>query len=149
VARTEALAELKRIYVDANIFIYFVEGEGAEREAATALFVEAAERGVQLVTGEITIAECLRGALKNSDETAASTYRDLLSNDDIVEMITADPVLFEYAALAGCMFSLKLIDSIHIASAMIAGCDAFLTNDRRMRGPEAMGVIQLSDVPLN
>jgi predicted nucleic acid-binding protein len=66
-----------------------------------------------------------------------------------VEMITADPVLFEYAALAGCMFSLKLIDSIHIASAMIAGCDAFLTNDKRMRGPEAMGVIQLSDVPLN
>jgi predicted nucleic acid-binding protein len=149
VARTEALAEFNRIYVDANIFIYFVEGDGAERETVIDLFVEAAERNVQLVTSEITIAECLRGALKNSDETAASTYRDLLSNDDIVEMITADPVLFEYAALAGCMFSLKLIDSIHIASAMIAGCDAFLTNDKRMRGPEAMGVIQLSDVPLN
>jgi predicted nucleic acid-binding protein len=149
VARTEALAEFNRIYVDANIFIYFVEGDGAERETVIDLFVEAAERNVQLVTSEITIAECLRGALKNSDETAASTYRDLLSNDDIVEMITADPVLFEYAALAGCMFSLKLIDSIHIASAMIAGCDAFLTNDKRMRGPEAMGVIQLSDLPLN
>jgi predicted nucleic acid-binding protein len=149
VARTEALAELDRIYVDANIFIYFVEGEGPERETVTALFVEAAERDVQLVTSEITIAECLRGALSSHDETAASTYRDLMSNGAIVELVAADPVLYEYAAMAGSMFSLKLIDSIHVASAVIAECGAFLTNDKRIRGPEAMGVIQLSDVLLN
>jgi predicted nucleic acid-binding protein len=146
VARTEALAELNRLYVDANIFIYFVEGEGAERETVTALFVEAAERNVQLVTSEITIAECLRGALKDRDETAASTYRDMLSNGDIVEMVTADPVLYEYAALAGCTFSLKLLDAIHVASAVIGECEGLLTNDKAIRGPEMLRIIQLSDL---
>jgi predicted nucleic acid-binding protein len=149
VARTEALAGLDRIYVDANIFIHFVEGEGRERETVSALFVEAAERDVQLVTSEITIAECLRGVLSRNDETAASTYRDLLSNGAIVELVGADAVLSKYAALAGSVFSLKLIDSIHVASAVIAECDAFLTNDKRIRGPEALGIIQLSDVPLS
>jgi predicted nucleic acid-binding protein len=145
VARTEALAELNRLYVDADIFIYFVEGEGAERETVTALFVEAAERNVQLVTSEITIAECLRGALKDRDEPAAATYRDMLSNSDIVEMVTADPVLYEYAALAGCTFSLNLLDAIHVASAVIGECEGLLTNDKGIRGPDILKIIQLSD----
>jgi predicted nucleic acid-binding protein len=146
VARTEALNELNRLYVDANVFIYFVEGDGAERETAAALFVEAAERDIQLVTSEITIAECLRGTHKNSDETAASTYRDLLSNGDIVELVTADPVLYEYAALAGFTFSLKLVDAIHVASAVIGECEGLLTNDKGVRGPELLKTIQLSDL---
>jgi predicted nucleic acid-binding protein len=146
VARTEALAGLNRLYVDANIFIYFVEGEGAERETVTALFLEAAERDVQLVTSEITIAECLRGALRGRDETVASTYRDLLSNGAVVELVAADPVLYEYAALAGFTFSLKLFDAIHVASAVIGDCEGLLTNDKGIRGPEMLKIIQLSDL---
>jgi predicted nucleic acid-binding protein len=146
VAGTEALAGLNRLYVDANIFIYFVEGDGAERETVTALFVEAAEWDVQLVTGEISIAECLRGALKHGDEAAASAYRHLLSNSDITELVTADPVLYEYAALAGYTFSLKLIDAIHVASAVIGDCDGLLTNDKGIRGPEILKIIQLSNL---
>jgi predicted nucleic acid-binding protein len=149
VARTEALAGLSRIYVDASIFIHFVEDEWPERETVTALFVEAAERDVQLVTSEITIAEGLCGVLSRRDETAASTYRDLLSNGAIVELVAADAVLCEYAALAASMFSLKLAGSIHVASAVNAEYDAFLTNDKRIGGPEALGVIQLSDVRLS
>lgn len=145
-ARTDVLAGLERIYVDANIFIYFVEGEGAERETVTALFVKAAEQDVQLVTSEITIAECLRGPLGRHDETAASTYRDLLSNGAVVELVATDPVLFEYAALAGCTFSLKLVDSIHVASAMIGECDALLTNDNGIRGPAALRIMRLGDL---
>jgi predicted nucleic acid-binding protein len=146
VARTEALAKLNRIYVDANIFIYFVEGSGAERETVIALFEEAAERDAQLVTSEITIAECLHGALKYRDEIAASTYRELLSNGSIVELVTADPVLYEYAALAASTFSLKLIDAIHVASAVIGECDGLLTNDKGIRGPEKLKIIRLSDL---
>lgn len=145
-AKTEALSSLQRIYVDANIFIYFVEGDGAERGTVTALFVEAAEKDIQLVTADITIAECLRGALANGDEPAASTFRDLLSNGDLVELVAAEPVLCEYAALAGFTFSLKLLDAIHVASAVIGECEALLTNDKGIRGPENLRIIQLSDL---
>lgn len=145
-ARTEILAGRQRIYIDANIFIYFVEGDGAERETATDLFVEAAESGVRLITSEISIAECLRGVIGQTDPTAAQIYRDLFSNGSIVELVAADPVLYEYAALAGSLFSLKLIDAIHLASATMANCDAFLTNDKGIRGPETLPIIRFSDL---
>ena len=145
-ARTDGLAGRHCIYVDANIFIYFVEGAGAERETATALFLEAADRGIRLVTGEISIAECLRGVIGQDEATAASIYRDLFSNGSIVEMVAADPILYEYAALAGSLFSLKLVDAIHLASAVMADCDAFLTNDKGIRGPETLQIIRLSDL---
>jgi predicted nucleic acid-binding protein len=145
VARIDRLAGISRLYLDANIFIYFIEGRGAERDAATDILLAAAERGVVLVTGEITIAECLHGAFKQKNEALASVYRDLLSGGIVVETLAGDPVLYECAAYAGSLLSLKLIDAIHAASAMIGECEGFLTNDRGIRVPDGIRIIQLAD----
>lgn len=144
-AKTDILAGISRLYVDSNIFIYLVEGRGADHDIVGALLKEAAARNIRLMTSEVTIAECLHGAFKQGNDKLANVYRDLLSAGIVAETIPGDPVLFEYAAYVGASLSLKLIDAIHVASATIFECDAFLTNDRGIRAPENLRIIQLQD----
>jgi predicted nucleic acid-binding protein len=42
---------------------------------------------------------------------------------------------------------MKTPDAIHVASAIAAGCDAFLTNDTRVRLPDRMERILFSNLP--
>ena len=144
-AKTDVLAGISTLYVDANIFIYLVEGRDGNRDIALAVLRHAAEMNIRLATSEVTIAECLYGAFKQGNEELANIYRDLLSAGIVAETIPGDPVLFEYAAYVGASHSLKLIDAIHVASATIFECDAFLTNDRGIRAPDHLRIIQLRD----
>ena len=143
-AQTDALAGISRLYVDANIFIYLAEGRGPEHDKVAELLKDAAARDIRLVTSEVTIAECLYGAFKQGNEELASLYRDLLSSGVVVETVSGEPVLFEYAAHVAARFSLKLIDAMHVAAAIVFECDALVTNDRGLRAPDNLKMIRLS-----
>ena len=41
---------------------------------------------------------------------------------------------------------MKLVDAIHYASAIAAGCDGLLTSDRKFRSDRSLKVIQLSEL---
>lgn len=41
---------------------------------------------------------------------------------------------------------LKALDSIHLASAIASGCDAFFTNDKQLKQITELSVIYLSDL---
>lgn len=143
---TDRLDGVTSLYLDSNIFIYLVEDRGALRDAVTAILAEAQTRGIFLTTCEITLAECLHGAFKQENEALAGVYRELLSGDGLIKTILCQSIIFEDAARFGAALSLKLTDAIHLASAVHFGCDAFLTNDRGIRGPEILKIIQLSDL---
>ena len=142
----DQLDGISSLYLDSNIFIYVVEDRGALRDAVTAILAEAQTLGIFLTTSEITLAECLFGAFRQENEALAGVYRALLSDEGLIRTILCQSIIFEDAARRGAALSLKLVDAIHIASATHAGCDAFLTNDKGVRGPEKLKIIQLSDL---
>ena len=41
---------------------------------------------------------------------------------------------------------LKALDSIHIASAIASGCDAFFTNDKQLKQISELHILYLSDL---
>ena len=41
---------------------------------------------------------------------------------------------------------MKLIDATHFGSAIAAGCDVLLTNDRKFRSDRGVNVLQLSEL---
>jgi predicted nucleic acid-binding protein len=47
------------------------------------------------------------------------------------------------AARLRCELHLKLPDAIHVASAVAAGCDLFLSNDHRLRVPDGMALTRI------
>lgn len=73
-----------------------------------------------------------------------SLYRDSIRNSNLLTVcpVTRD-ILIEAARLRS-LSSLRLPDAIHLATAINAGCSAFLTNDRGIAAAAGIKVILLS-----
>jgi predicted nucleic acid-binding protein len=135
-----------RIYADSNVLIYLVEGSPEFLPFSEKIFRYAIENGMPLVTSEIAIAECLHGAYKYGSETLAEEYREIFLDANVFSFVPITRDILERSAMIGTEQKLKLIDSIHVTSAIDAGCDVFVTNDRGIRSTPNLKVVQLPDL---
>lgn len=70
-------------------------------------------------------------------------------NTGNTSQITIWPVsvaIAERAAHLRAQYRLRTPDAIHIATAMIAGCDAFLTNDLNLKRVQEIRVLVLEEL---
>lgn len=145
-ATINATLQASRLYLDANIIIYLQEGAPEIQEAVVTVVSSAVSRGAVLVTSEISIVECLHGALKRKNNALAQSYRAFFADEKAIATTPVRAAILELAAEVGAEYGLKTIDAIHVASAMATGCDMFLTNDMRLRAPTDLVVVRLSDL---
>ena len=119
-----------RLYLDTNIFIYLLEGEARFSEPVAKILTEADARNITLVTSEFAVCECLVGAHRRGDPDLIAQYEAFFEDATLVfEMVAAgSPILAQAPAIAGTL-RLKILDALHVASALMAGCNGFLTND--------------------
>lgn len=130
-------------YLDSNIFIYFLEGHADYAEPLTALFDRIGSGALQAVTSQLTLAEVLVKPLRDQN---SALYAQCLLFIRSREGLRVSPIdqhcLLEAARLrAGSGF--RLPDAIHIAAATTAGCQSFLTNDRRLGACRGLRVVYL------
>lgn len=131
------------VYLDANLFIYAVEGYVALAAAVRSLF-EAIESGrIKAVTSDLTIAEVLAKPLELGREDLVEVYRDLIERSGHIILVPIDRPLLVEAARLRASLALRLPDAIHVASAVHSGCAAFVTNDRRLSLPPTVRRIEL------
>ena len=98
------------------------------------------------ITCELTLAELLVKPFQDNDAETEQRCRAALQERGGLTVVPIDlNVLVESARLRASA-GLKLPDAIHVASALTAGCEVFLTNDRRLRGAPGLDVLLLSEV---
>lgn len=121
---------ISRVYLDTNIFIYLLEGEARFADPVAEIFAEADARGITLVTSDFAVCECLVGAYRRDDPELIAQYEAFFAEAaQVFEILPAQSdILARAPQLAGAL-RLKILDSLHVASALIAGCDGFLSND--------------------
>jgi predicted nucleic acid-binding protein len=132
-------APLPAVYVDTNIFIYLIDGTPSFRQRAKDELATIQQVG-SLVSSEITLGECLRGALRMTNMESAATYTQMLENAQVITLVPVTLSLIKRAAVLGAELNLKLVDAIHVATAEASGCAEFLTNDRRIRTPTPIAI---------
>ncbi len=108
------------ISLDTNIFIYWLEKN-------TEFYEISAQIIKKIYSGEIsaTCSSLVLAEIYNNNQLLVEAIKNL-PNLKIVN------VSDEEAELAGNLrfgYGLKVIDSVHIASAIISGSDSFITND--------------------
>lgn len=123
-----------RLYLDSNVFIYALEGRtDAVRRATAQLLREIHAQRCTAATSLIARAEVLVRPLRLQQVELADRYRALLSGASAVLVYAVDENVVDRAAgLRADYPVLRLPDALHIATAMQAGCDAFITGDRRL-----------------
>ena len=127
------------IYLDANVFIYLVDGDQATSAAVLPLFEALRNKPGVGVTSEISLAEVLAGR----DARTRRLYMDLMVFGQFLTLVPVDrDVLYDTADLRK-VAKMKLVDAIHLATAIRTRCRYFVTRDgdfRRMpRGMTKIG----------
>jgi predicted nucleic acid-binding protein len=140
------MGKIADVYVDANILIYIVEGNKALASELKQI-VEALDAGVlQAVTSELTLAEVLIGPLRTRDQEVADTYRALLRSSKVLRTVPVSAAILERSAAMRCNSMTSLPDAIHLATAELAGCKYFLTEDRQLRVTQPLLAVGAADL---
>ena len=128
--RRTRFAKGTRIYLDANVLIELVE----RAEPGLALVVADARAGrLPLVTSEPTLAEVIVLPPREGDGSLLARYRGLFSQPDLLDVAPITRAVLERSGDIRAFDGGKLADAIHPATAEIAGCEVFLSSDRRIR----------------
>ena len=140
---TTELVRGSAVYIDANVFIYFVERTPDFFDKARALFTALAEGEARVLTSELTVAECLFHPARNGNIRLVSVYERFFDPEGDVRLIPLTGAVAKQAAQAGGSWGLKLLDAIHYVSALESGCTAFVTADSRFRSGPALKVVRV------
>lgn len=127
----------RHVYLDANIIIEMFEGLGA-RSGDLKLLLREIEMGTILATtSEWTLAEVLVKPLATGDAGRVRQYEGLLSHAAIAVVEVGREVLVAAAKVCADT-KMPLPDCVHVATAVRAGCDVFVSNDRDIVLPVEM-----------
>lgn len=98
---------------------------------ATNRLAALAAAGDQVAVSDLVRLEYRVKPLKNGDATKLALFDAFCSRPDI-HMVAITPLVFDRATAIRAAHNFKLADSLHLAAAVEAGCDRFLTNDSRL-----------------
>ncbi len=137
----------RRTYLDANVFIYSVEGSAMFADVLPPLLAAIAEGVQPAVTSELTLAEVLVHPFRDGDSDRERSFmRTIRTHGGLTTVPVTRTILVEASQLRAAAPTLKLPDAIHAATARLHGCEVLLTNDARVRDVPGLEVVQLSDV---
>jgi predicted nucleic acid-binding protein len=119
------------VYVDASILIPIVQGSPAERAQQSARLEEKIGRGATWVVSDLVRMECRVRPLARGDSSMLADVERFFSSPDIV-CLSFFPRVFDRAAFIRAQFGYRTPDALHLAAAVEAGCDAFVTADRQL-----------------
>ena len=127
-----------KLYLDSVVAIYLVEqptGFGTIAGAAIARLMPTALDGTDLLRMECLIhPRRLNDAIRESDfeRSFQQNYSPFQSMDAAV---------FERATVLRAKYwRLKTSDALHLSAAIVSGCDAFVTNDVRLKVVTEIGI---------
>jgi predicted nucleic acid-binding protein len=133
-----------RVYVDSNIFIYFIEKHAGFLTQVRSIFDEVSVSGGVLLTSELTLAEWLCLPARQEDLELVALYLELFETSGDVEQIALTGQVAKQAAMVAGQMKLKLLDAIHYVSALNAGCTHFLSADAIFKVVPSITVIHIA-----
>ena len=123
----------RRVYFDANVFIYALEGEPRAKADVRPLFDVLDAGEAVAVTSEMTLAEVLVMPYRLGESGVAALYERLLAPRAGLTRVAATTDLWWAAArLRASTPSLRLPDALHAATAEAERCTLLVTGDRRL-----------------
>ncbi len=86
--------------------------------------------------------------LQANDTLLVSRYRTMFYQTTGISVISVSPSAGDLAAELRARYNLRTPDALHVACAIDAGCDAFLTNDTAIKRVSEISILVLDDLEL-
>jgi predicted nucleic acid-binding protein len=137
-----------RVYLDSNIIIYFVERISPWFAQLKRFVATANAKGSRFVTSDLAAAECLLRPYKDGNLALIGIYERFFEGGEEIERWPIDYVLMKQASGLAAKHGLKLIDAVHLASAIASECNVFISNDKSIRAVEELRIVTPSELEL-
>ncbi|MFC0170642.1 type II toxin-antitoxin system VapC family toxin [Pseudoduganella danionis] len=134
-----------KIYLDTNIFVYFLDKNTQFFDAAAALMHSLASRHAHAYTGQIAVAETMVGPYRSGNPRLIASALAFFAQKHVLTVVRHGDGAYQHAAQCRAQTGVKLIDALHIATALQAQCRYLITNDKAMRTSGQLQILQLSD----
>ena len=136
----------KSVYLDTNIFVYFLEGMSPFNEAMKKIFQSIENSDIHAVTSELSLAEVLVKPFSDKNDFLIRKYEELFVSKASFEVLPIKRNVLIEAAKVRFKNGCKLPDAIHIATALAEKCSYFLTNDKRFGKTSGIQTLLLSEI---
>jgi len=139
------LAEVERVALDTVVFIYAFERHPQCGARAQVIF-QALEAGrCQGIASVLALGEILAGVQKAAHADLQLRYRDVLTRFPNLTLLDAGVAVMETMADLRARYGIPTPDAIHLATALVGGARAFVTNDLRLRQVQELEIILLEE----
>lgn len=135
----------QKVYIDTNIFIFFLKNEPIYFSVVAPLIEACAERQFFGITGELVLAEVMVHPYRSRDAKIIAAHKDFFAQKNFLTIAQHESRFFDEASQLAGQLGMKLIDAIHYRTAAQAGCHFFLTHDDGIPSSEAMQVINIKE----
>ena len=142
----DALRGVQRRAVDTAPIIYFIEANPAYDSLVSAIFAAVDQGTISAVTSTISLTEVLVHPFRHGNHQLAQEYQALLLGSRHLRVVAVDSTIAMLAAELRSRYIIRTPDAVQLATAIHTGCDAFLTNDRRLARVGEVRVVVLDDV---
>ena len=119
------------IYCDSVIIIYYFDHTGAFNVRAANRLRALAAAGDEIAISDLVRLEYRVKPVRKGDATKLAIFDSFCAQPSI-HLTPITTAVFNRATLIRAAHQFKLGDSLHLAAAVEAGCDRFLTNDARL-----------------
>lgn len=139
----------QNVYIDTNVFIYFLDKDPIFFSVATLFLQAVADGRIIGHTGDAVIAETMVKPYKIDDVAIISGFKDFFHKKDFLSIHSHNTTTFELASQIAGKQSMKLVDSLHLATAIKAGCQYLITMDGGFKSVGGVKIIQLQNLKEN
>ncbi|MDQ7036931.1 MAG: type II toxin-antitoxin system VapC family toxin, partial [Anaerolineae bacterium] len=127
---------------------YYVEENPTYLDKMDAIIKQVEETSIEVVSSVITLTEVLNHPIKQGNSQLEQEYRDILVNSSDYRLLPITLTIAESAANLRARYNLRTPDALHVATAIEAQCDAFLTNDLGIKRVSEITILLLDELDL-
>lgn len=135
----------RRTYLDVNIFIYALEAHPRYLGVVTEVFQAIDNGQLTAVTSELSLAEALVKPCIDNRDDLQSVYKSTIAPARCLDVPPVSRDILIESARVRARGNLRLPDAVHVATARLTGCRAFLTNDLSVRDVDGIEIVRLAD----
>jgi predicted nucleic acid-binding protein len=143
---SEALREIKKIFLDTAPVIYFIEGHKQYGPLVKQVVERMNEKRIEAFTSVLTITEVLPKPVEAGNSELTEKFKTYLRNGPNLTMLPITETIGVNAGIfRGKYPHLRTVDAVQIAAAIDAKSEVFLTNDKKLAGIKEIKILVLND----
>jgi predicted nucleic acid-binding protein len=119
------------IYFDSVIPIYLLDHTGSFQARAQTRLTTLETAGDCIAVSDLVRLECRVKPIRCADAVSLAQFDAFFARPD-VQRVALPTAVYDRATSLRATHNFRLGDALHLAAAIEAGCDRFLTNDNRL-----------------